>query len=148
MLRATDLAHHFIRQVLQPGAIAVDATVGNGHDTVFLAELVGAAGRVVGFDIQANALTAAAARVANFPQVELIAAGHEQLDARLPEMARGRLQAAMFNLGYLPGGDKDIATRGETTIAGVQQALDHLVVGGAVTVVLYPGHPDRLGGSG
>src|SRR5690606_8250875 len=57
------LSKQLIRQALQPGNAAVDATVGNGHDTLFLAETVGAAGRVYGFDIQAEALQAARRRL-------------------------------------------------------------------------------------
>jgi predicted methyltransferase len=140
-LRATDLAHVLLDRVLRPGDWAVDATVGNGHDTVWLAHRVGPSGRVFGFDVQAAALAAAAARVEGLAQVELLHSGHERLAERLPPEAKGRLAAVMFNLGYSPGGAKEIVTRGETTIAALGQALAYLAIGGCVTLVLYTGHP-------
>jgi SAM-dependent methyltransferase len=141
MIRATELAHEMIRRTLAPGDLAVDATVGNGHDTLFLAELVGPTGCVFGFDIEQTALEEAARRVGQLPQVTLIHAGHERLAEHLPDINEGTLAAAMFNLGYLPGGDKTIVTRAETVIAGLDQALARLRPHGLVTLVLYPGHP-------
>jgi predicted methyltransferase len=141
MFRATEFAHHLLQLALQPGAWAVDATVGNGHDTLFLAQLVGPTGRVFGFDVQATALTVAAQRVAHCPQVALFHAGHEELQARLPEDATGRLAAVMFNLGYLPGAPKETITHAETTLVALQQAVPLLQIGGLLTVILYPGHP-------
>jgi predicted methyltransferase len=140
MLRATEFAHHLLQQALQPGAWAVDATVGNGHDTLFLAQIVGPTGRVFGFDVQAAALAVAAQRVANCPQVSLFHAGHEEFQARLPDAANGRLAAIMFNLGYLPGAPKETITLSETTLSALQQAVPWLQIGGLLTVILYPGH--------
>lgn len=141
MLRTTELAHFLVRQTLKPGDWAVDATVGNGHDTRFLAELVGPAGRVLGFDVQKAALAAAGRLVDGLPQVTLVHAGHETLAERLPEEGRGRLSAVMFNLGYLPGAAHDVTTEAETTLGALEQALANLKVRGLVTMVLYPGHP-------
>ncbi len=141
MLRTTEFAHYLVRQTLEPGDWAVDATVGNGHDTLFLAELVGPAGHVLGFDVQEAALAAAGRHVDGLSQVMLVHAGHETLSERLPEEGRERLSAVMFNLGYLPGADHDVTTNTDTTLAGLEQALANLSVGGLVTLVLYPGHP-------
>lgn len=141
MLRATELAHLLMRQSLKPGDWVVDATVGNGHDTLLLAELVGSSGRVIGFDVQEAALAAATERVDGLPQVKLIHAGHENLAEHLPVDRHKRLAAVMFNLGYLPGASKEIMTRSETTLAALKQALTHLKMHGLVTLVLYPGHP-------
>jgi predicted methyltransferase len=141
MPHATELAHRILRPAIAPGAWVVDATVGNGHDTQFLAACVGPTGRVFGFDVQAHALAATADRVQGLSQVTLIHAGHEELHARLPAEAKGRLAAVMFNLGYLPGASKDVTTKTETTLAALSQALELLGVGGIVTMVLYPGHP-------
>ena len=141
MLRATELAHLLMRQSLKPGDWAVDATVGNGHDTLLLAELVGSSGRVIGFDVQEVALAAATVRVAGLPQIKLIHAGHENLAEFLPVDKHERLAAVVFNLGYLPGASKEIVTRSETTLAALKQALTHLKTHGLVTLVLYPGHP-------
>ena len=137
----TELAHQVLRGSIAPGALVVDATVGNGHDTLFLAGCVGPTGRVFGFDIQEQALAATAARVRGLSQVTLFHNGHEELGQRLPADAKARLAAVMFNLGYLPGAAKDLATQMQTTLAALDQALDLLCVGGLVTMVLYSGHP-------
>ena len=141
-MRTTEFAHLLMRQTLQDGDWAVDATVGNGHDTVLLAELVGRAGRVFGFDIQDTALEAARARLGPRSQVTLVKAGHEEMTARLPEDAKGRLAAVMFNLGYLPGADKEVTTHTQTTLAALDQALGLLKPHGLITLVLYPGHAE------
>ena len=95
MLRATELAHLVLRQVLVPGAYVVDATVGNGHDTLLLAQHVGSSGQVFGFDVQQSALAAAALRLQGLPQVTLFHSGHERLAERLPPEAKDRLAAVM-----------------------------------------------------
>jgi predicted methyltransferase len=141
MLLATELAHLLLRQSLRPGDWAVDATVGNGHDTRFLADCVGETGRVFGFDVQAAALARATERTAGLPQVTLFQQGHEQMATRLPPDAKGRLAAVMFNLGYLPGADRDIVTRAATTLAALAQALDLIAVRGQISVIVYTGHP-------
>lgn len=145
-MRITELAHQFIRQTAKADDWVVDATVGNGHDTLFLANQVGPTGRVFGFDIQQQAINATSDRVKHLPQVTLIHAGHETLTEQLREYGissnQRRLTAVMFNLGYLPGGDKAITTKPETTLAGLEQALSLMVDGGAISIVLYPGHAE------
>jgi SAM-dependent methyltransferase len=140
MLRAIEMAHLVLRQTLRPGDWAVDATFGNGHDALWLAQIVGPSGRVFGFDVQAAALAKAAQRVERLPQVALFHAGHEHLAEHLPADAKGRLAAVMFNLGFLPGADKSVITRAATTLEALDQALSYLAIGGHITLVLYPGH--------
>jgi hypothetical protein len=140
MLRATDMARLLLRQTLKPGDWVADATTGNGHDTLWLAQSVGLTGHVFGFDVQGEALAATAQRVLGLPQVTLFHAGHEHMAARLPPAAKGQLAAVMFNLGFLPGGDKAVITRASTTIAALEQAAALLAVGGLITLILYPGH--------
>ena len=132
-----ELAHFLVSSRLGPGDAAVDATVGNGHDTDFLAGQVGPAGTVLGFDLQEDAIRAARKKTEGASQVRLICGGHENLSAHLEFSPN----AAMFNLGYLPGGDKSIVTRAETTIAALDQLCAALAKGGIITVVLYTGHP-------
>ena len=141
MQRVTDLAHLVLRNAIKPGAVVIDATVGNGHDTRFLAELVGQTGRVFGFDVQESALAASRERLDGLPNVTMFHAGHERLIEHIPDDARKRIAAVMFILGYLPSGNKEIMTRADTTLAGLGQALACLQSGGLVTMVLYPGHP-------
>jgi len=137
-------AHAALAQILSDGDVAIDATVGNGHDTLFLARTVRAAGTVYGFDIQEQALDTAYKRLQEENlegQVSLYHAGHEAMMVALPETARGRVKAVMFNLGYLPGGDKQRTTRITTTLAALEQARDLLAPGGAISVLAYTGHP-------
>ena len=140
MPRSTELAHLLIRRRLQPGDSAVDATLGNGHDTLFLAQLVGESGRVWAFDPQPEAHAAAkvefAAQGVDPGRVTFLEAGHETMAAHLT----GSVQVIMFNLGYLPGGDKSYTTRTPTTLAALQAAVGLLASGGLLTVVAYPGH--------
>jgi SAM-dependent methyltransferase len=142
----TALAQLWIGDFLQEGDLAIDATVGNGHDTLFLARRVGAGGRVLGFDIQERALDAARRHLTGEGlngRVQLIHRSHRAIAETLAEAGEGRApRAVMFNLGYLPGGDKATTTRAEETLPAVKSALEVLAPGGAMSVVLYPGHPE------
>src|SRR5512140_3290733 len=134
------LAHFFLAERVKPGDLVVDATCGNGHDTLFLAGLVGPAGRVWAFDVQEEALAATRALLSEagcLEQVEMVAAGHELL----AESVQAPIKAVVFNLGYLPGGDKQLVTRPEQTVAALQQSADLLMPGGIITVCVYTGHP-------
>ena len=117
--RATEFAHLLISRKLRRGDHAVDATVGNGYDTQFLAERVGANGRVDGFEIQRDAIDSARLRLGDLGQVVLHEAGHETMADRLPP----GLSVVMFNLGYFPSGDKTIITRAATTLPALDAAL-------------------------
>lgn len=137
-------AHQLLAGVLLEGDIAIDATVGNGHDTLFLAGRVGATGKVYGFDIQQQALDSAWQRLeqaGEVAQVSLYHAGHETMGLLLPQTAQGRVKAVMFNLGYLPGGDKRRTTGASTTLAALQAALSLLAPGGLISLLAYTGHP-------
>ncbi len=151
MIRATELAHILVKEVVDAGDLVVDATVGNGHDTHFLADLVGPTGRVIGFDIQEPAIESARRRLAHLHHVVLMHTGHENMTGVVRDLLEdpsdksqtersSRLAAVMFNLGYLPGGSKSVSTRPETTITALDQSLNLLRPGGLVTLVLYPGH--------
>lgn len=133
------LAHLLLRHFVRSGDRAVDATCGNGNDTLLLAELVGAAGRVWAFDIQREAMEITASKLAAngfSDRVTLIAGGHETIAGQVDTP----LSAVVFNLGYLPGGDRSLITRPETTGAALEQALDLLAPGGVVMLTVYPGH--------
>jgi SAM-dependent methyltransferase len=137
---AVALSHFLLRERVRAGDRVVDATCGNGHDTLLLAQLVGPTGRVWAFDIQAAALSRARGLLLEagcMAQTELVAAGHE----RLREFVAAPLRAVVFNLGYLPGGDKSCVTRPEQTLVALQQVADLLLPGGVVTIAVYTGHP-------
>lgn len=143
MLRITEQAHQRIRPCLAPGDCAIDATAGNGHDTLFLARLVGETGTVLACDLQPEALTRTARLLEahGIPNAILLACSHANLNDAIPPEYHGRIGAVMFNLGYLPGGDKTYTTTTSSSLQGLQQALALLRVGGIVTVIAYPGHP-------
>ncbi|MCR4435563.1 MAG: class I SAM-dependent methyltransferase [Clostridiales bacterium] len=131
-------SHHLIRSVVKPGDIVIDATAGNGHDTAFLAELVGSGGKVYAFDIQEQALQQTRERLAGLKlldRVELIKDGHQNMD----RYVAGKVKAVMFNLGYLPGGDHRIGTRGDTTVAAILKSMDLVEVNGIISIVVYYG---------
>ncbi|MBL0386761.1 methyltransferase domain-containing protein [Tumebacillus sp. ITR2] len=130
-----------LTEVLNEGDVAVDATVGNGHDTLFLAQLVGESGRVYGFDIQAEALASARARLEEAGVAER-AAFFLESHAEMREFVPAGVKAVTFNLGYLPGGDLSVVTTEASTVPALQAALDLLVPGGILSVMLYAGHDE------
>ena len=139
--KATDLAKNLITRVVSKNDIVIDATVGNGNDTLFLCELVGAEGKVFGFDIQDKALTKTKKKLAErdmLSRVELINTGHENLK----EYVNTPVSAIMFNLGYLPGNDHKITTKSDTTLTAIKQGIDLLEKNGVMTIAIYPGHPE------
>lgn len=139
MGNAVELIHLLISQSVPAGGIAVDATAGNGYDTLFLARLVGPEGKVYAIDVQEQALTATRMLLDKHGlgnRVVLFKAGHEDMD----KLVEGPIDAAIFNLGYLPGGDHSIVTRTETTLKALRSALDLLRPGGRAGLVAYTGH--------
>lgn len=139
-----NLAHDLIQDILHPGDIAVDATVGNGHDTLFLAERIAPLGHVYGFDIQQAAIDATSekfrqARLSDC--LTLFPTSHADLDEKIPTAQHGNIRAIMFNLGYLPGGDKSVITRTDSTLRALTAACRILAVDGIITLLAYPGHP-------
>lgn len=136
-------AHRALAAVLRPGDVAVDATAGNGHDTAFLAQRVGRSGRVLAVDVQAAAITATEDRLQAAglrERVELRRAGHEDLPVLVPGSWPGRVRAVVLNLGYLPGSERGLVTRPDTTRRALDAALSLLAPGGRLAVVAYPGH--------
>lgn len=142
MMPLTEIAHQKIRSVIRPGDVAIDATVGNGHDTLFLATCVGPEGCVYGFDVQPEALSATLQRVnsAGLHNVHLIHRSHAELLSALPERLLASVRVVMLNLGYLPGGNKKVTTQAESTTAAIQAGLSLLNAGGIMTILAYVGH--------
>ena len=135
------LARETIQRAVLPGDSAVDATMGNGHDTLMLCEAVGEGGRVYAFDIQARAVEETAKRLREHgmaDRTDLIPAGHE----RMAEYVKEPVKAVMFNLGWLPGGDHHVTTRWETTRQAVESALALLAPLGVIVICAYPGHEE------
>lgn len=148
-LRVTDLAREFLKPVIFPGDIVVDATAGTGQDSVFLAQCVGETGKVFAFDVQVAALqqTKEILEKSGYADtVTLINQSHELMVTELKAATIGEqaVKAIMFNLGYYPDGDQAITTQKETTMAALNDALSLLATGGLITLCLYPGHPGGL----
>ncbi|MDD5266498.1 MAG: class I SAM-dependent methyltransferase [Methylococcales bacterium] len=138
-----NVAHDLIKEVLLPGDIAIDATVGNGYDTLFLAKQVGLSGEVFGFDIQQAAIESTKEKFQQThcpARLTLIQASHAGMGGKIPAHYHGNIRAIMFNLGYLPGGDKSIITRTDSTITALNSACRMLSGNGIITVLAYPGH--------
>lgn len=143
-MRLTELAHALLAETVGPGSRAVDATAGNGHDTVFLARRVGPAGRVVALDIQPLAAATTRARLDReglAANCAILVADHAELAAHLPADFRGATDGVILNLGYLPGSDHTVTTRPAGTLAALRAAVETLRPGGRLVCVAYTGHP-------
>jgi hypothetical protein len=142
-VRLTKAAAQWVTANLPEGGFAVDATVGNGYDTLFLADRVGKIGRVLGFDVQKMALNNAS-EILRFAgtheRVRLVLGCHSGLARAL--MGYPRVDAAMFNLGYLPRGDRRIVTRPSTTVPALAALLNRLAPLGRISILAYRGHPE------
>lgn len=135
---ALSISHEIVSNCLSEGDISVDATAGNGNDTIFMAKLVGEKGRVYSFDIQERAIETTREKLIknNFEgRVTIIKDGHQFMDKYVPF----GIKVVMFNLGYLPGGNHFIATKPENTIAAIEKSLKLLQTGGIVMMVIYYG---------
>ena len=134
-------AREMILPALHSGSRAIDATMGNGGDTLALCELVGETGRVYAFDVQEAAIESTRTRLQSAGMLDratLIHAGHERISEFISEPA----DAIVFNLGWLPGAQHGITTRVETTLSAVDQALEALAPDGVMTICIYPGHEE------
>lgn len=139
LTNSMNLAKEIAIKKLQEADIAVDATMGNGNDTVFLARLVGKSGKVYSFDVQSTAIENTKKRIVDNKintKIELIHDGHENIDKYIKE----KIKLVMFNLGYLPSAEHSITTKAETTIVAVKKSLDMLEKNGVVLLVIYHGH--------
>lgn len=150
----TDLGHRYWSDLLvhadsDSPSIVVDATAGNGFDSLVLAQALSRAGggRLVLCDVQQRALDATRARLASdptsgtntWPTVEYRLGDHCSF---LEGMAERSVTLITFNLGYLPGGDKSIVTTAEGTLRALDAAERAVRPGGSVSVTLYPGHEE------
>ncbi|WP_227396565.1 tRNA (mnm(5)s(2)U34)-methyltransferase [Jeotgalibacillus aurantiacus] len=143
--RILPYTRQLLERAVSPGEVVIDATVGNGNDTLFLARLVGEHGRVYGFDIQKEAIDETMTKLEEHElknRVLLFNQGHETIEDTLPPVHHGKVAGVVFNLGYLPGGDETIVTRPRTTISAVEQCLRVMKPGGMMVLVVYHGHPE------
>lgn len=146
--KATEVAHLVWKRVVQKGDTVIDATCGNGHDTLAMLKMVAdesCKGSVYGMDIQEVALQKTSSLLEESVSlnekelVKLFSKCHSKMHEVLPRDTCVRLVA--FNLGYLPGGDKTIITESGTTLKALEVAKDILLPGGLISLVVYVGHP-------
>ena len=134
-------AAEMIEPAMYPGARAVDATMGNGHDTCWLCGLAGETGKVYAFDVQQAAVDRTRERLEQaglVQRAQLFCAGHE----RMAELINEEVDVIMFNLGWLPGAEHGVTTLVETTLRAVEAGLSILKEDGLMTVCIYPGHDE------
>lgn len=150
MLKQLEMAHWMLKDIIKTNDVVVDATMGNGYDTQFLAEL---GANVYAFDVQEEALNATEKRLDDAgiknqifeknlsnllteASVNLVLSGHEKLS----EYVKEPIKAAIFNLGYLPKTDKSVVTKADTTLTALDALTNQLVVGGRIAIMIYYGH--------
>lgn len=134
-------AAELVEPALFPGARAVDATMGNGKDTLWLCRLVGETGRVYAFDVQPEAVARTRALLeaeGMSGRAALFCEGHQ----RMAEFVPGPVDVVMFNLGWLPGAEHAVTTQVSTTLAAAEAALALLKPEGLMTICAYPGHDE------
>jgi|SRR5690625_254421 len=133
-------SHYLIENCVDQGEIVIDATCGNGNDTLFLSRLVGEDGHVFAFDIQEQAIetTRHLLEEHNRTNVTLVLDNHANLNRYFRR--HDEIAAAIFNLGYLPRSNKKIITEGETTILALEKIIPRLKQNGIIVLVVYHGH--------
>ena len=133
-----------ITTIVRDNDIVVDATIGNGKDTLFLSNIV-KNGKIFGFDIQKEALenTKKLLDENNIINYELFNVSHELILDKLNEY-KNKISLVLFNLGYLPNGDKTITTNYKSTIKAIDDSLKLLNNKGIIITVIYPGHEEGL----
>ena len=146
-IRVTERAQSLAAAVLMAGDIAIDGTAGKGRDTAFLAQTVGPSGHVHSFDIQPEAIASTdnlCTLAGLSARVTLHHRSHADIAVALPTAHLGKVGAAIFNLGYLPGGNPDIITQPQSTATALRSAYDALRAGGRLICVAYTGHPGGM----
>lgn len=138
-INSKTLAHMALLPILEEARCVVDATAGNGHDTVFLATQTSPDCKVYAFDIQEDAIASTRRLVQEenvCDKVTLVTDSHANIDRYITEP----IDVAMFNLGYLPSGDHSLTTDADSTTEAVEKLLPMLSVGGMISIVSYSGH--------
>ena len=139
-IQVTDWYRNFLKQQVQPGDLCIDATMGNGNDTLLLCQLAGETGHCLAFDIQPEALihTEALLSVNKIPEqsYSLLLESHEHMSVHANP---GTVSAVVFNLGYLPSGSHALATKAPSTLSALEQSLSLLKKGGLLVVCIYSG---------
>lgn len=131
----------YFEKIIKNGDVIIDATCGNGHDTLFLCRLT-PEGRVYAFDIQKQAVenTKELLSQNSITNGEVILDSHHKMDEYVTE----DVKLVVFNLGYLPGADKSVTTMADTTAEAVKKALELTKNGGYISICAYLGHDGAM----
>lgn len=151
-LSLTNLAHELLMPHLRSGDVVVDATLGNGHDAAFLAAAVAPDGWLYGFDVQSAAIAATQDNLAAYRhtaqrplladnRICLLQRDHREVAAVIDPAHQGQIQAAMFNLGYLPGRSEGVRTTAESTAAAVLAIASIARPSAVISIISYRAHP-------
>ena len=132
-----DYVHKYMEDHKVMNGTYIDATCGNGYDTLFLAEMLEGKGHIYALDIQEQAIENTKERTSKYANISYNKLGHEFLD----EIVTGKIDGILYNLGYLPGGDKSLVTKGNTTVESLKKGLALLKPGGIIGMVVYREHP-------
>ncbi|MDK2565003.1 class I SAM-dependent methyltransferase [Romboutsia sedimentorum] len=139
LTKVTDINKLYLEKIINEGDIVVDATMGNGYDTKYLAQKVGENGFVYSFDVQEEAIKSTAKKLEKEnldKRVKLILDGHENMDKHVEK----EVSCIVFNLGYLPRAKHRIITKPNTTIKAIEHSLKLLKPHGVVSISIYTGH--------
>lgn len=144
--KTTELAMYITSSYTFPGCVIVDATCGNGHDTIALARTKPS--RLYAFDIQQEAVAATEKMLVSEGfgsaldngTISIICDSHSNMTQYVHEPA----DVIVFNLGYLPGGDKTKPTYKSETVKAARSALELLALDGVLCLTMYSGHPEGL----
>lgn len=140
-----DLAHHYWNELIAPGDTVIDATCGNGHDSLVLAQLAlnETKGNLFCYDIQEEAIQNSSGLLKEklpkkaYDRIFFINSCHSSFPDSLQPKS---VKLIVYNLGYLPGGNKAMTTHAETTWQSISNAMDLVIPGGAISITFYPGH--------
>lgn len=139
LMQGVEFSHWLFNNYLDNNRILVDATCGNGNDTIFLAEKVSSQGKIYVFDIQKEAVDITKEKIKNIEHefdINFIVDGHENIDKYIEQ----KIDGIIYNLGYLPGSEKEIKTEKHTTIKSLNKAIEMLAEGGLIVLVVYSEH--------
>ena len=139
LTKITDINKMYIEKLVKKGDIVVDATMGNGYDTLYLAKIIGEEGFLYSFDIQKEALISTKEKLEKenlLSRTKLILDGHENIDRYIDK----QIDFMIFNLGYLPKGDHNIITKPHTTIEAIKKGMNLKKPNGIITIAIYSGH--------
>ncbi len=129
-----------VKEIVKQGDTVCDMTLGNGYDMRYLLERVGPGGTLYGFDIQEEAILTCHQIGEEFPNtnIHLIHGSHERI-----QDINTSFSCILYNLGYLPGGNKEKITHPKTTFESLRKAIPKLRKGGAMLVTVYGGHDEN-----